>query len=135
MKPLTWTRRYAYLVAAGDLGAAVTGLILPRSHFQNVTYEPAARLVTRGLHLPGDPSVWWSWLFFALSVTALTALYRRHDRWTRRCFTALCAWWLFWVFLYAAAWHNPGSGPWSPWLALIAVIGNSRPVIAPSLSD
>jgi hypothetical protein len=132
---LPLTRRYAYMVAGFEFGAAVTGLVLPASHFQGVSYNPADRVIRSVFHLPGNPSTWWSWLLVILSVTALVSIYLRNDRWTRHAFAALCGWWVFWVVLYAAAWHNPGAGPWGPWLAGIAVVGNSRPVIAPSLSD
>lgn len=132
-KPLAW--RYAYAVAWFNVAAAVTGLILPVSHFHNSTYTPARRLVSDGLHLPGDPSTWWSWLFVTLAVSALLAIYLRNDRWTRNCCAALCGWWVFWAVLYAAAWRNPTSGPWAPWLALIVLTGTSRPVVAPSLVD
>lgn len=135
MKRLPLTRRYAYLVAAAELGAGVTGLILPDSHFHGISYAPADRLVTHFLHLPGDPSTWWSWLIVILAAAALFAIYHRNDSWTRTCFAALCGWWVFWAILYAAAWGNPNSGPWGPWLALIAAVGNSRPVIARPLSD
>jgi hypothetical protein len=50
------TRRYANMVASLELGAAITGLILPTSHFHGVSYTPAARFVKDVLHLPGDPS-------------------------------------------------------------------------------
>jgi hypothetical protein len=129
------TRRYANMVASLELGAAITGLILPTSHFHGVSYTPAARFVKDVLHLPGDPSTWWSWLLVTFSVAALVSIHLRNDRWTRHFFAALCSWWVFWAVLYAAAWSNPTSGPWGPWLAAIAVVGNSRPVIAPSLSD
>jgi hypothetical protein len=133
MKHLPLTRRYAYMVAGLELGAAVTGLLLPASHFQGASYAPADRLL--GHLVPGTPSIWWSWLLVVLAVAALGSIHLRNDRWTRHFFAALCSWWVFWAVLYAAAWSNPTSGPWGPWIAAIAVVGNSRPVIAPSLSD
>lgn len=125
------TRRYAYMVAGVQLGAGINGLAL-LSRFRTKPYEPAYRL--GNLLVPGNPALWWSCLLVVLSVAAIVSVYFRNDRFTRHFFAALFAWWIFWAFLYAVSILD-GGGPWGMWLALMSVVGNSRPVIAPSLSD
>lgn len=125
----TLTRRFAYIVAGTQLGAGVTGVILS-SNFATVSYRPARELLS---FLPGNPGLWWSGLLAILAFAALVGLVAKSAH-TRTAFALLCGYWGFWTALYAAAWFTPGAGPWAPWLALMCVVGNARPVVAPKLS-
>jgi hypothetical protein len=126
----TLTRRFAQIVAGTQLGAGITGIILSANFNANVSYKPARELLS---FLPGRPGLWWSALLALLALTALVALAAKSSH-TRTVFSLLCGYWGFWTVLYAAAWFTPGAGPWAPWVALMCVVGNSRPVVAPTLN-
>lgn len=126
------TRRFGYTIAAVQLGAGLTGCILGASHFAGVSYHPAKELLR---FLPGDPSTWWSGLLAVLGAVAIAVLAAHHDRAIRAVFALLCFYWTFWALLWAAAWTQPGSGAWAPWIALVCVVGNARPVVTRSLAD
>lgn len=130
MTPADLTRRFAYTVAGVQLGASITGLVLGASHFAGVSYQPARDAFG---WLPGDPSTWWSIILGVLAAFGLVALRFGNARLCRWAFALLAAYWVWWTVLYALAWPNPGSGPWAPWLALMCVVGNARPVVARSL--
>lgn len=123
-------RRYALAVAGLEAGGGLSGLLLGEPHFTGPTYAPARRVLT---FMPGDPFVWWCWLLIALSTAAIVALMSRHDLSIRLAFSGLCGFWAFWAVIYFAAYTNPAAGPFASWLALIAFVGNSRPVVTPAL--
>lgn len=126
----TLTRRFAQILACVQLGAGLTGIILA-SRFGGVSYRPARDLLD---FLPDNPGTWWSALLAVLALGALVALHFR-SRAARTMFALLCGYWTFWIVIWAYAWSSPGSGPWAPWLALMCVVGNARPVIAPTLKS
>jgi hypothetical protein len=121
------TRQFAYIVAGIQLGAGVTGMILS-DRFSGPSYKPARDLLG---HLPRGPGIWWSALLTLLAVAALVMLRFRHQH-VRTAFAFLCGYWGFWLILWTAAWSQPGSGPWAPWIALMCIAGNARPVVAPA---
>jgi hypothetical protein len=129
------TRKFAYVVALVQFAAGVSGIIMGASHFTSSSYQPAHHWVKDVLRLPGDPSMWWSGLLAGLAVIAIVALRLGTDRVGRSAFALLAAYWVWWMVLYALALHTPGSGPWAPWLALMCVVGNARPVVARTLAQ
>ncbi len=127
------TRRYAYTVALVQLCAGLSGIILGASHFAGVSYKPATKLLS---FLPGAPSAWWSGLLATLALAAILVLRFHNDSRVRSVFALLTGYWVFWALLWTAAWFQKGpAGPWAPWLALMCVVGNSRPVLTATLAE
>jgi hypothetical protein len=121
------TLRYATIVALGDLGAGCTGMLFWR-RFNGNSYKPALQLFGS---IP-YPGLCWAALLVGLSLTALVALAVRSP-YMRTAFALLMGFWGFWAVVWWYALIAGDGGPWGPWLALIAILGNSRPVVAPTL--
>jgi hypothetical protein len=126
----TMTRRFAFIVACSELGAGVTGVALSY-RFSGPSYKPARELLSG---LPGNAGLYWSGLLVVLSLWALWALLRKSAS-ARTPFAFLMGYWSFWLVLWSVAMATPGSGPWAPFTALIWMVGNARPVVAPTLRD
>lgn len=121
------TRRYAIGVAALQLTAGIVGLSSGASHFSAASYQPAKNMLG---FLPGDPSRWWCAILVILSSAAIFAVITRRSVLARNVFALLCGYWMFWAVIFIVAFAtNPTGGPLAPWLALITIVGDSRPVL------
>lgn len=121
------TKVFGTVVAGIQLVGAVMWMLAAKAHSSGATYKPAVALFS---FLPGPAVLWWAGLLAILSAAAIICLWSKRDTATRILFAALVGYWGFWAVLWAVAFFSQATaGVMAMFLALIAAVGNARPVL------
>lgn len=122
--------RTARLVLLVDGLLSLAWLFGDPNRSKGPAYKPVRELITGWL--PGEPSRWWGGILLFLVLGALVWIYCGSEIGARRWFAALTGYWACWAvaYLWGVA-TQPHAGIVPIGYALMCVVGNRRPAIAP----
>lgn len=121
---------FARLVVCCDALMGIGWLLGAPNRTMTPAYRPARLLLNP---LPGDAARGWGSILLVLAALAALAMLLGADHMVRWAFAALAGYWAFWTFLFAAsALTEPHAGLVSVGFAFMCLIGNVRPVFAPT---